>query len=73
MEVSGQLNAPAALPPGKDPRYPLNRRLAGLQNQFGHFEEEKNLVSLRAFEPSDRPALGLMAILKFCYAAILCT
>jgi hypothetical protein len=27
MEVNGQLHAPAALPPGKDPWYPLDRRL----------------------------------------------
>jgi len=29
MEVSGQLNAPAALLPEKEPRYPLDRRLGG--------------------------------------------
>jgi hypothetical protein len=29
MEVSGQLHAPAAFPPGKEPRYPLYRRLSG--------------------------------------------
>jgi hypothetical protein len=27
MEVSGQLHAPATLPPGKEPWYPLDRRL----------------------------------------------
>jgi hypothetical protein len=27
--VSGQLHAPAALPPGKEPWYPLDRRLGG--------------------------------------------
>jgi hypothetical protein len=27
MEVSDQLHAPAALPPGKERRYPLDRRL----------------------------------------------
>jgi hypothetical protein len=31
MEVSGQLHAPAALPPGKSPRYPFYRRLGGPQ------------------------------------------
>jgi len=36
MEVSGQLNAPAALPPGKSHRYPLDRRLGGLQNLSAH-------------------------------------
>jgi hypothetical protein len=29
MEVSGQLHASTALPQGKDPWYPLDRRLGG--------------------------------------------
>jgi hypothetical protein len=29
LEVSGQLHAPASLPPGKEPRYPLDMRLDG--------------------------------------------
>jgi hypothetical protein len=36
MEVSGQLYAPAALPPGKHPRYILDRRLDGSQSRSGH-------------------------------------
>jgi hypothetical protein len=35
LEVSGQLHAPAALPPGKKPRYPLDRRLSGPQSRSG--------------------------------------
>jgi hypothetical protein len=31
MEVSGQLHAPAALLPGKEPWYPLDRKLGGHQ------------------------------------------
>jgi hypothetical protein len=31
-DVSGQLHAPATLPPGKETRYPLDRRLGGPQN-----------------------------------------
>jgi len=31
MYVSGQLHDPAALPPGKEPRYSLDRRLGGPQ------------------------------------------
>jgi hypothetical protein len=35
--VSGQHHAPAALyPQGKDPRYPLDRRLGGPQSRSGH-------------------------------------
>jgi len=29
MEVSDGLHAPAALPPGKEPPYPLDRKLGG--------------------------------------------
>jgi hypothetical protein len=43
MEVSGQLHAPAALPPGKEPtRYPLDRKLSGPQSRSGHGDKEKN-------------------------------
>jgi hypothetical protein len=35
--MSGQRHAPATLyPRGKDLRYPLNRRLGGLQSRAGH-------------------------------------
>jgi hypothetical protein len=40
LEVSGQLHAPAALPPGKSPRYPFYRRLGGPQSRSGRYEEE---------------------------------
>jgi hypothetical protein len=43
MEVSGQLHAPAALPPEKDPsQYPLDRILGGPQSRSGRGGEEKN-------------------------------
>jgi hypothetical protein len=42
MEVSGQLHAPAALPQGKSLRYPLDRRLGGLQSRSKRGGEEKN-------------------------------
>jgi hypothetical protein len=42
MEVSGQFRASAALPPGKGPRYPLDRRLGGLLGRSGCGGEEKN-------------------------------
>jgi hypothetical protein len=41
MDVSGQLHVPAALPPAKDPCYPLNTRLGGPQSRSGHGDEEK--------------------------------
>jgi hypothetical protein len=43
MEVTGQLHAPAALPQGKSPGHPLDRRLGGPQSRSGHSGgEEKN-------------------------------
>jgi hypothetical protein len=42
MEFSGQIHAPAALTPGKSPRYPLYRRLGGSQSRSGRGGEEKN-------------------------------
>jgi hypothetical protein len=35
--VSGQRHTPATLyPPGKDPQYPMDRRLGGPQSRSGH-------------------------------------
>jgi hypothetical protein len=41
MEESGQLHAPAALPPGKE-HLVLYKRLGGPQSRYGHGIEEKN-------------------------------
>jgi hypothetical protein len=41
LEVSGQLYAPAALPPGKSPRYPLNTRLGAPQSRSGRRGDDK--------------------------------
>jgi hypothetical protein len=51
MEVSGQLYDPAALPPGKEPLLPLDRRLDGPQSRSGRGGEEKNSQSLPRIEP----------------------
>jgi hypothetical protein len=37
--VSGQLHAPATLPPGKNPRYLFYRRLGGPQSRSGRYGE----------------------------------
>jgi len=42
MEVNDHLYAQAALPQGKRPWYPLDRRLDGPQSQSGHGGEKKN-------------------------------
>jgi len=41
----------AVLPPGEQPRYPLNRRLGGLQSQSGRFAEDKSPLPLPRFKP----------------------
>jgi hypothetical protein len=51
MEVSGQLHDPAALPQGKGPWYPLDRRLYGTQSRSGSGGEEKNSQPPPEIEP----------------------
>jgi hypothetical protein len=52
---NGQLQTPAALPLGKDPRYALVRKMGGLQSWSGHGTEDekspflvKNRTSVRS-------------------------
>jgi hypothetical protein len=51
MEVSGQLNAPAAYPQGNIPWYPLDRRLGGELSRSVRGSEEKNSQTLPGLEP----------------------
>jgi hypothetical protein len=52
MVVSGQRHAPAALyPRGKDPRYPLDRRLGGPQSRSERRGQKKNSLPLSRIEP----------------------
>lgn len=51
MELSDQIYGPAALPPGKEPRYPLNGRVGGLQRRSECFGDESNLLPLPGIEP----------------------
>jgi hypothetical protein len=53
MEMSGQLQAPAALFPGKSPWYPLDRRVGGPQSRSGHGGEEKNSQPPPEIEPQN--------------------
>jgi hypothetical protein len=48
MEMSGQLQAPASLPPGN---YPLDGRLGRPQSRSGRYGEEKNPLPLLGIEP----------------------
>jgi hypothetical protein len=41
----------SALPPGKDPQYPLDRRLGGLQSRSGRRGQKKNPLPLPGIEP----------------------
>jgi hypothetical protein len=52
--VTGQLHATAALPPGKSPRYPLDRKLGGPQNRSGRRGEEKILEPTGTQNPPAR-------------------
>jgi hypothetical protein len=42
MEMSDELHDPAALPPGKEPCYPLAGRLGGPQSRSGRGGEGKS-------------------------------
>jgi hypothetical protein len=48
---SGQLHVPTALSQGKSPRYPLDRKLGGLQSRSGRCGVEKNPLLLPEIEP----------------------
>jgi hypothetical protein len=52
MGVSSQRHALAALyPQGKDPQYPLDRRLGGPQSRSGHRGYKKNPLPLLGIKP----------------------
>jgi hypothetical protein len=48
MRVGGQLHVPAALPPGKETRYPLYRRLLWPQDRSGRV---RKISPLPGFDP----------------------
>jgi hypothetical protein len=50
MDVRVQLHDSAALPRGKEPQYPLDRRLGGYQGRSRHGDEEKNSQSQPGIE-----------------------
>jgi hypothetical protein len=51
MEVRCQLQGVAILPRQEEPRYPLDRRLGGLQTRPGRCGEEQNLFTVLRIEP----------------------
>jgi hypothetical protein len=55
MEMSGQFYAPAALTPGKEPRYPLDRRLDGPRSRYGRCGEQKNIAPAEIQTPAIQP------------------
>jgi hypothetical protein len=56
MEVSGQLQAPAALLPWENrPRYPLDMRLGGPQSRSGRCGVEKNVAPAGILTPAVQP------------------
>jgi len=48
--MSFRLQVPAALPIGKEPRYPLNRRLGEPQSRSGRLAEKAALLDQLGFE-----------------------
>jgi hypothetical protein len=63
MEESGQLHAPATLPQGKGPWYPLDRRLGGPQSHSGRGGAKKNSQLRRESKPRN-PIVQPIAQLK---------
>jgi hypothetical protein len=53
-EVSSRIHVPAALPPGKSPLYPLDRRLSGPQSRSGQYGEVKILAPTGTRTPTHR-------------------
>jgi hypothetical protein len=51
MEVNGQLHAPAALPPGKEPLVHIGYKARWTQIRSGGSGEEKNSQSLPGLQP----------------------
>jgi hypothetical protein len=51
MEMSGRLHAPAALPQGKSPGYPTDKKLGGIQSWYGRDGEEKKYLHLPGIKP----------------------
>jgi hypothetical protein len=65
MEVSGQLHAPAALPPGKEPQVPLDRRLDGPQRRSGRRCRREKFTAPPGIEPrSSSPGICYCTYLK---------
>jgi hypothetical protein len=63
MEVSGQFQTPAALPPGKEPQYPLDRGPSGPQSRSGPGDKEKRIPSPSLPEIELRLVRSLVAML----------
>jgi len=51
VEMSGQLRAPLALPPGKEPLYSLDGGLGGPQSRSGRVAKRKKIPTLLEIEP----------------------
>jgi len=63
MEVNGQRNAPATLPPVKAISYLLIRSLGGPRGQYGHSGDNQNLLPPVEIRALGCPARSLLAVL----------
>jgi hypothetical protein len=50
MGVGGKRHSPAALPPGKETRYPLYRKLGGPQGRSGRVRKISSTTDPRTFQ-----------------------
>ena len=53
---------PGCFTPGKEPQYPLNVRLDGLQSWYGHFGKKKNLLPPTGIRTPDTPAHSIVTL-----------
>jgi hypothetical protein len=58
---------PATLPSGKEPRYPLDRRLSGPQNWSGRHREKKILVPTITRTPTPRSSNRSQSVYRLFY------
>jgi hypothetical protein len=67
VQVSGQHHLQAGFPPGKEPPYPLYRRLDGPHCRTGKFGKENVILSLPGIRAMSRPSRSLVQSVLLIY------
>ena len=60
MKLTGKLQAPAALSPGKAVSIPTEYRMTGAYSQAGHFKDQKNLFNYNGEHAQTRKCYNLV-------------